>query len=118
MRENFRCFGHTDQLYVFQLTDSGVVVRCRVMTVSFHKFGDYFFPGTGDVKVRCLTWGSYPQQDCGSDLLLILELLFVVSLMTTVTDWLVYEVLESQILSYLTVLSCTFFDKASVLGFS
>lgn len=25
---------------------------CRVMTVSFHKFGDYFFPGTGDVKVR------------------------------------------------------------------
>ncbi|KAG0597225.1 hypothetical protein M758_UG322300 [Ceratodon purpureus] len=27
----------------FYLTD-------RVMTVSFHKFGDYFFPGTGDVK--------------------------------------------------------------------
>lgn len=23
----------------------------RVMTVSFHKFGDLFFPGTGDVKV-------------------------------------------------------------------
>ena len=23
----------------------------RVMTVSFHKYGDYFFPGTGDVKV-------------------------------------------------------------------
>lgn len=23
----------------------------RVMTVSFHKFGDYF-PGTGDVKVK------------------------------------------------------------------
>lgn len=22
----------------------------RVMTVSFHKYGDYFFPGTGDVK--------------------------------------------------------------------
>lgn len=22
------------------------------MTVSFHKFGDYFFPGTGDVKVK------------------------------------------------------------------
>lgn len=58
MGENFRCFGHTDQLYPFQLTDSGVVVRCRVMTVSFHKFGDYFFPGTGDVKVRYLTWGS------------------------------------------------------------
>lgn len=27
----------------FYLTD-------RVMTVSFHKYGDYFFPGTGDVK--------------------------------------------------------------------
>jgi hypothetical protein len=26
-------------------------VTDRVMTVSFHKFGD-FFPGTGDVKVR------------------------------------------------------------------
>ena len=23
----------------------------RVMTVSFHKHGDMFFPGTGDVKV-------------------------------------------------------------------
>merc|ERR1719198_2839399 len=22
----------------------------RVMTVSFHKYGDYFFPGTGDAK--------------------------------------------------------------------
>lgn len=22
----------------------------RVMTVSFHKYGDFFFPGTGDVK--------------------------------------------------------------------
>lgn len=21
----------------------------RVMTVSFHKYGDYFFPGTGDI---------------------------------------------------------------------
>ena len=27
----------------FYLTD-------RVMTVSFHKYGDYFFPGTGDIK--------------------------------------------------------------------
>jgi histone deacetylase 1/2 len=26
-------------------------VTDRVMTVSFHKFGD-FFPGTGDIKVR------------------------------------------------------------------
>lgn len=26
-------------------------VICRVMTVSFHKYGDMFFPGTGDVKV-------------------------------------------------------------------
>lgn len=25
------------------------------MTVSFHKFGDFFFPGTGDVKVRRLS---------------------------------------------------------------
>lgn len=23
---------------------------CRVLTVSFHKFGDFFFPGTGDLK--------------------------------------------------------------------
>lgn len=22
----------------------------RVMTVSFHKYGDYYFPGTGDIK--------------------------------------------------------------------
>ena len=29
----------------FYLTD-------RVMTVSFHKFGDLFFPGTGDIKAR------------------------------------------------------------------
>ena len=25
----------------------------RVMTVSFHKYGEYF-PGTGDLRVRCL----------------------------------------------------------------
>jgi histone deacetylase 1/2 len=31
-------------------------VTDRVMTVSFHKYGDYF-PGTGDVKVRPTTWG-------------------------------------------------------------
>lgn len=24
----------------------------RVMTVSFHKYGDKFFPGTGDMKVH------------------------------------------------------------------
>lgn len=27
----------------------------RVMTVSFHKYGDMFFPGTGDVKVDFCT---------------------------------------------------------------
>lgn len=25
-------------------------VVCRVLTVSFHKYGNYFFPGTGDLK--------------------------------------------------------------------
>lgn len=29
-----------------------LLVAYRVMTVSFHKFGDNFFPGTGDMKVR------------------------------------------------------------------
>ena len=28
----------------------GVVVACRVMTVSFHQFGNNFFPGSGDLK--------------------------------------------------------------------
>lgn len=28
-----------------------VYTLIRVMTVSFHKYGDMFFPGTGDVKV-------------------------------------------------------------------
>lgn len=36
----------------FYLTD-------RVMTVSFHKFGDYFFPGTGDVKDVGAREGKY-----------------------------------------------------------
>merc|ERR1719201_2566480 len=36
----------------FYLTD-------RVMTVSFHKYGDYFFPGTGDVKVVGEKKGKY-----------------------------------------------------------
>ena len=29
----------------------------RVMTVSFHKFGD-FFPGTGDISVCAASWGD------------------------------------------------------------
>ena len=28
---------------------SCLLLPCRVMTVSFHKYGDYFFPGTGDL---------------------------------------------------------------------
>jgi acetoin utilization deacetylase AcuC-like enzyme len=39
-----------------QLEDWRTVLH-RVLTVSFHKFGDFFFPGTGDLKdvgeVRC-----------------------------------------------------------------
>uniref|UniRef100_A0A7S4BTW4 Histone deacetylase n=1 Tax=Chrysotila carterae TaxID=13221 RepID=A0A7S4BTW4_CHRCT len=31
----------------------------RVMTVSFHKYGDYFFPGTGDVKDVGVKSGKY-----------------------------------------------------------
>ena len=31
----------------------------RVMTVSFHKFGDFFFPGTGDVKDVGVKQGKY-----------------------------------------------------------
>jgi histone deacetylase 1/2 len=31
----------------------------RVMTVSFHKYGDYFFPGTGDVKNVGVKAGKY-----------------------------------------------------------
>jgi hypothetical protein len=31
----------------------------RVMTVSFHKYGDYFFPGTGDVKDVGVKGGKY-----------------------------------------------------------
>ena len=27
----------------------------RVMTVSFHKYGEYF-PGTGDLRVRCCSF--------------------------------------------------------------
>lgn len=32
------------------------ILHDRVMTVSFHKFGDLFFPGTGDVKVSFLNF--------------------------------------------------------------
>jgi acetoin utilization deacetylase AcuC-like enzyme len=41
-------------------------VTDRVMTVSFHKFGD-FFPGTGDVKVgrRCLS--AVQMRACGTE---------------------------------------------------
>lgn len=31
-----------------------LALSCRVMTVSFHKYGDLFFPGSGDVKVGAL----------------------------------------------------------------
>ena len=31
----------------------------RVMTVSFHKYGDYFFPGTGDAKDVGVKGGKY-----------------------------------------------------------
>ncbi|EOD30033.1 DNA-lyase, partial [Emiliania huxleyi CCMP1516] len=31
----------------------------RVMTVSFHKYGDFFFPGTGDVKDVGIRAGKY-----------------------------------------------------------
>lgn len=31
-----------------------LALSCRVMTVSFHKYGDLFFPGSGDVKVGSL----------------------------------------------------------------
>merc|ERR1719230_1764426 len=31
----------------------------RVMTVSFHKYGDFFFPGTGDVKDVGVKSGKY-----------------------------------------------------------
>ena len=33
--------------------------RCRVLTVSFHKFGNYFFPGTGDIKDIGESHGKY-----------------------------------------------------------
>lgn len=36
----------------FYLTD-------RVMTVSFHKFGNYFFPGTGDMYEVGIEKGKY-----------------------------------------------------------
>ncbi len=34
----------------------------RVMTVSFHKFGE-FFPGTGDIRVHFLFLPATPQTD-------------------------------------------------------
>jgi hypothetical protein len=41
------------------LKSNGCLMR-RVMTVSFHKYGELFFPGTGDVKVRICT-GHLPK---------------------------------------------------------
>jgi acetoin utilization deacetylase AcuC-like enzyme len=32
-----------------RLTDRAFYTTDRVMTVSFHKFGESFFPGTGDI---------------------------------------------------------------------
>lgn len=37
----------------FYLTD-------RVMTVSFHKFGNYFFPGTGSQHQKAIGCGCIP----------------------------------------------------------
>ncbi len=31
------------------LPSAAVLLHCRVMTVSYHKYGDFFFPGTGDL---------------------------------------------------------------------
>ena len=42
-------------VYFSFLLTSFVLWCFRVMTVSFHKFGDLFFPGTGDVKVGVLS---------------------------------------------------------------
>lgn len=41
----------------------------RVMTVSFHKYGEYF-PGTGDLRVR-----AKPQQKCDHFLLFAVMLI-------------------------------------------
>lgn len=43
---------HNDNFSKFALSYELISQFCygRVMTVSFHKFGDKFFPGTGDVK--------------------------------------------------------------------
>ena len=35
------------------------VCCCRVLTVSFHKYGNYFFPGTGDIKDVGESHGKY-----------------------------------------------------------
>ncbi len=36
-----------------------VLCHCRVLTVSFHKYGNYFFPGTGDIKDIGESHGKY-----------------------------------------------------------
>ena len=45
-----RCNASSAASSPFPLPCQAFYTTDRVMTVSFHKFGDYFFPGTGDVK--------------------------------------------------------------------
>lgn len=45
----YREFSHTS--CDFSTLLNGKLSHYRVMTVSFHKYGDLFFPGTGDAKV-------------------------------------------------------------------
>lgn len=42
--------------HIFSIFLNGQVFHYRVMTVSFHKYGDMFFPGTGDAKVILFFW--------------------------------------------------------------
>lgn len=42
----------------------------RVMTVSFHKYGEYF-PGTGDLKVHVCVYEGCPLKTHGINLLCI-----------------------------------------------
>lgn len=47
-----KCFFFTVfDLLFWYVKLNGNLLHGRVMTVSFHKYGDLFFPGTGDVKV-------------------------------------------------------------------
>ena len=53
----------------FYLTD-------RVMTVSFHKYGNYFFPGTGDMYEIGAEVGRYysGKRNCTRDIVRVLRL--------------------------------------------